>query len=166
MLRHYSSRIGRIKFWILVVIPLVYYVSILLDALGIYNPKTEAELFIYYVYASLNGIIGGLLLGMLFWSISRSMKPNKKVMNYLLLCSFGLVLLSIATVAQVSVAAFPPYGIASFSMLTLSSYMIIVGLYSAATSISQDVRLRQYIRNLGKHIQVSSALSERLKWKR
>jgi hypothetical protein len=150
MLRHYSSRIGRLKFWILVLIPSVYYISILLDALGIYNPESEAELFNYYVYASLNGIIGGLLLGMLFWSISRTMKPNKKVMNYLLLCSFGLVLLSIATVAQVSVAAFPPYGIASFSMLTLSSYMIIVGLYSAATSISQDVRLRQYIRNLGK----------------
>jgi hypothetical protein len=150
MLRHYSARIGRIKFWILVLIPSVYYISILLDALGIYNPESEAEQFNYYVYASLNGIIGGVLLGLLFWSISRTMKPNKSVMNYLLLCSYGLVLLSVATVAQVSVAAFPPYGIASFSMLTLSSYMIIVGLYSAATSISQDVRLRQYIRNLGK----------------
>jgi hypothetical protein len=150
MLRHYSARIGRIKFWILVLIPSVYYSSILLDTLGIYNPESEAELFNYYVYASLNGIIGGVLLGLLFWSISRTMKPNKSVMNYLLLCSYGLVLLSIATVGQVSVAAFPPYGIASFSMLTLSSYMIIVGLYSAATSISQDVRLRQYIRNLGK----------------
>ena len=74
------------------------------------------------------------------------MKPNKAVMNYLLLCSYGLVLLSIATVGQVSVAAFPPFGIAAFSMLSLSSYMIILGFYSAATSISQDVRLRQYIR--------------------
>ncbi|MGH7481066.1 MAG: hypothetical protein ACRELV_02850, partial [Longimicrobiales bacterium] len=150
MLRHYSARIGHVKFWILVLIPSVYYGSILLDALGIYNPESEAELFNYYVYASLNGIVGGVLLGLLFWSISRTMKPNKSVMNYLLLCSYGLVLLSIATVGQVSVAAYPPYGIASFSMLTLSSYMIIVGLYSAATSISQDVRLRQYIRNLGK----------------
>ena len=49
---------------------------------------------------------------------------------------------------QVSVAAFPPFGIAAFSMLSLSSYMIILGFYSAATSISQDVRLRQYIREL------------------
>lgn len=150
MLRHYSARIGRVRFWILVLIPSVYYSSILLDALGIYNPESEGELFNYYVYASLNGIIRGVLLGLLFWSISRTMKPNQSVMNYLLLCSYGLVLLSIATVGQVSVAAFPPYGIASFSMLTISSYMIIIGLYSAATSISQDVRLRQYIRNLGK----------------
>ena len=150
MLRHYSARIGRVKFWILVIVPSVYYGSILLDALGIYTPESEGELFNYYIYASLNGIIGGVLLGLLFWSISRTMKPNKSVVNYLLLSADGLVLLSIATVAQVWVAAFPPYGIASFSMLTLSSYMIIVGLYSAAASISQDVRLRQYIRNLGK----------------
>jgi hypothetical protein len=148
MLRHYSARIGRIKFWIMVLVPSIYYISILLDALGIYVPESEAELFNYYIYASLNGIIGGVLLGLLFWSISRTMKPNKAVMNYLLLCSYGLVLLSIATVGQVSVAAFPPFGIAAFSMLSLSSYMIILGFYSAATSISQDVRLRQYIREL------------------
>jgi hypothetical protein len=148
MLRHYSARIGRIKFWIMVLVPSIYYISILLDALGIYVPESEAEQFNYYIYASLNGIIGGVLLGLLFWSISRTMKPNKAVMNYLLLCSYGLVLLSIATVGQVSVAAFPPFGIAAFSMLSLSSYMIILGFYSAATSISQDVRLRQYIREL------------------
>jgi len=150
MLRHYSAKIGRIKFWIMVLVPSIYYISILLDALGIYVPESETELFNYYVYASLNGIIGGVLLGLLFWSISRTMKPNKSVVNYLLLCSYGLVLLSIATVGQVSVAAFPPFGIAAFSMLPLSSYMIILGFYCAATSISQDVRLRQYIRELGK----------------
>lgn len=149
MLRHYSPRIGRAKFWIMVLIPSAYYSSILLNTLGIYNPESEEELFNFYIYAALNGIIGGVLLGLLFWSISRTMKPNKSVMNYLLMCSYGLVLLSVATASQVSVAAFPPYGIASFSMLPLSSYMIIVGLYSAAASISQDVRLRQYIRNLG-----------------
>jgi hypothetical protein len=150
MLRHYSAKIGRIKFWIMVLVPSIYYISILLDALGIYVPESETELFNYYIYASLNGIIGGVLLGLLFWSISRTMKPNKAVMNYLLLCSYGLVLLSIATVGQVSVAAFPPFGIAAFSMLPLSSYMIILGLYSAATSISQDIRLRGYIKDLCK----------------
>lgn len=150
MLRHYSARLGRIKFWIMVLVPSIYYISILLDALGIYVPESDAELFNYYVYASLNGVIGGILLGLLFWSISRTMKPNKAVMNYLLLCSYGLVLLSIATVGQVSVAAYPPFGIAAFSMLPLSSYMIILGFYSAATSIAQDVRLRQYIREMCK----------------
>jgi hypothetical protein len=148
MLRHYSAKIGRTKFWVLVLLPSVYYVSILVDELGIYVPKTDAELFNFYVFSSLNGIVGGILLGFFFWSISRTMKPNKSVANYLLLCSFGFILLSIATVGQVSVASYPPFGFVTFSMLTLSSYVIILGLYSAANSISQDVRLRQYIKDL------------------
>jgi hypothetical protein len=46
--------------------------------------------------------------------------------------------------------AYPPYGFVTFAMLTLSSYMIILGLYSTAVSISQDIRLRQYIKDLSK----------------
>ena len=148
MLRHYSSKVGRAKFWTLVLLPSLYYVSILLDTLGIYTPESETDLFNYYIYSSLNGIVGGALLGFLFWSISRTMRPNKSVSNYLVICSYGFVLLSIATVGQVSVAAYPPFGFATYAMLTLSSYMIIIGLYAAASSISQDVRLRQYIKDL------------------
>ncbi len=148
MLRHYSNKVGRAKFWTLVLLPSLYYVSTLLDTLGIYTPESETDLFNYYVFSSLNGIVGGALLGFLFWSISRTMRPNKSVSNYLVICSYGFVLLSVASVGQVSVAAYPPYGFATYAMLTLSSYMIIIGLYAAASSISQDVRLRQYIKDL------------------
>ena len=148
MLRHYSGKIGQAKFWTLILLPSLYAVSILLDRLGIYVPESETALFNYYVYSSLSGVIGGILLGFLFWSISRSMRPNKFVSTYLRLCSFGFILLPIAWVGQVSVAAYPPFGLVAFAMLTLSSYTIILGLYSAASSISQDVRLRQYIKDL------------------
>jgi hypothetical protein len=148
MLRHYSGKIGQAKFWTLVLLPSLYAISILLDRLGIYVPESETALFNYYVYSSLSGVIGGILLGFLFWSISRSMRPNKFVSTYLRLCSFGFILLPIAWVGQVSVAAYPPFGFVAFAMLTLSSYTIILGLYSAASSISQDVRLRQYIKDL------------------
>jgi hypothetical protein len=148
MLRHYSSKIGRAKFWTLVLLPSLYYVITLSNSLGFYAPESKTDLFNYYVFSSLNGIVGGALLGFLFWSISRTMRPNKSVSNYLLMCSYGFVLLSVATVGQVSVAAYPPYGFATYAMLTLSSYMIIIGLYAAASSISQDVRLRQYIKDL------------------
>jgi hypothetical protein len=48
------------------------------------------------------------------------------------------------------VAAYPPFRFAAFAVLTLSSHTVILGLYSAASSISQDVRLRQYIKDLTK----------------
>ncbi len=49
MLRHYSNKVGRAKFWILVLLPSLYYVTILLDTLGIYTPQSEMDLFNYYV---------------------------------------------------------------------------------------------------------------------
>lgn len=148
MLRHYSRKIGQAKFWMLVLLPSLYAMTILLDRLGIYEPGSETELFYYYVYSASSGVIGGFLLGFLFWSISRSMQPNKSVTNYLHLCTFGFILLPIAWVGQVSVASYPPFGFAAFAMLPLSSYTVIVGLYSAASSISQDVKLRHYIKDL------------------
>jgi hypothetical protein len=93
MLRHYSSKVERAKFWILVLLPSLYYVTILLDTLGIYTPQSETDLFNYYVFSSVNGIVGGALLGVLIWSISRTMRPNKSVSNYLLICFYGFVLL-------------------------------------------------------------------------
>jgi hypothetical protein len=147
MLRHYLAKIGHIKFWILVLLPLLYFVSTLIDTFGLYTPKTDTERFNYFVYVSLNGIIGGILIGLLFWSISTKMRPNKSVASYLLLCAYGFILQSVASAASVLGASYPPFGYASLSVLPLSSYMIILGLYSTAISISQDVRLRKYIKD-------------------
>jgi hypothetical protein len=148
MLRHYSVKTGPVKFWILILLPLVYFTSTLVDTSGVYIPKSDTEKFNYYVYASLVGIIGGLLLGFLFWIISRAMKPNRSVANYLIFCAYGFILQSVAAVGGVSAASYPPFGYTSLSMSTLSSFMVILGLYSTAISISQDVRLRKYIKDL------------------
>jgi hypothetical protein len=43
-------------------------------------------------------------------------------------------------------APFPPLGLLSASYFGLSSYLIFIGLYSSAVSISQDSRLRVSIR--------------------
>ena len=150
MLHHYANKMGRLKFWILLLLPLMYYASTLIDIIGVYVPESDEEFFYYYLYASLIGVVGGGLLGFAFWTISNALKPNKAVMTYLRLCACGFVLNSIASVASISAAPYPPFGAVSVSVLTLSSYMIILGLYSTAISISQDIRLRQFIKNMTK----------------
>ena len=150
MLHHYASKMGRLKFWILLLLPLVYYASTLIDIVEIYVPQSDQEIFNYYLYASLIGVAGGGLLGFAFWTISNALKPNKAVMNYLRLCACGFILNVTASVASISAAPYPPFGAVSISVLTLSSYMIILGLYSTAVSISQDIRLRQFIKNMTK----------------
>src|SRR5712692_5727903 len=42
---------------------------------------------------------------------------------------------------------YPPFGLATISFLGLSSYLVLVGIYSSAISLSEDSKLRQSIRN-------------------
>ena len=148
MLHHYARKMGRLRFWVLLLLPLVYYIGNLVEVIGLYVPETDDEIFYYYLYSSLRAVVGGGLLGFAFWKISNALSPNTAVMSYLRLCACGFVLYSVATVGTISAAPYPPYGVMSISILTLSLYIIILGLYSTAVSISQDIRLRQYIRNL------------------
>ena len=43
-------------------------------------------------------------------------------------------------------AAYPPFGLASLSFTGLACYLIYTGLYSSAITVSQDLVLRQSIR--------------------
>jgi hypothetical protein len=42
-------------------------------------------------------------------------------------------------------APYPPFGLASVSFMGLSSYLLMVGIYSSAVSVSLDVELRKTI---------------------
>jgi hypothetical protein len=46
------------------------------------------------------------------------------------------------------VTSYPPFGLATISFMGLSSYLILVGIYSAAVSVSEDIKLRQSIRKI------------------
>jgi hypothetical protein len=61
--------------------------------------------------------------------------------------AYGLVLLFTSNQANVLInASYPPFGIACASMIGLSSYLVMVGIYSSATSLAHDAKLRQTIR--------------------
>ena len=46
----------------------------LVDSFGLYVPELDTDFFDYYVYVSLNGVIGGVLLGFAFWTIAKAMR--------------------------------------------------------------------------------------------
>jgi hypothetical protein len=67
----------------------------------------------------------------------------------MIISAFGLVLLFTSNQALVLLAStFPPFGLATTSFVGLSSYLLLVGIYSSAISVSEDSKLRQSIRNL------------------
>jgi hypothetical protein len=88
----------------------------------------------------------GILFGVAFLSVARTLKIGTTVRNYMIIAAYGFLLFYIAGSAFVSQAAYPPYGLISVSFTGLSCYLIYNGLYFSAISVSQDMTLRQSIR--------------------
>ena len=62
------------------------------------------------------------------------------------MCVRLFILLFISNQVTLVATSFPPYGTATISYFGLSSYLILIGLYAAALSVSQDVALRKSIK--------------------
>jgi hypothetical protein len=151
LLHHYSRRLGLIKYWIIVLIPLVYFLSqfqgVVLDVftpLRALNPILFAVS--YTLIFSATQSVGGILFGIAFWSIARNIQ-NKVVKNYLVISAYGMVLLFTANQPlSLTLIPFPPFGLATISFLSLSAYLIFIGIYSASLSVALDSKLRSMIR--------------------
>lgn len=145
LLLHEYIRRWRLRHWILVCIPLLYFLGTFVDNTGLYVPSSDSEWLTYYLYQSLNSTAGGLLFGFAFLVIARNIH-NDTVKGYMIISAYGFVLLFISNQVTLVASSYPPFGAATILCFGLSSYLILVGLYSAALSVSQDAGLRKSIR--------------------
>ena len=151
MLQGYRKKLGRWKYWILMFIPLLYFLSqfqpVVLNFLLSYV-SDDPMLFnlVYVIMVDASRPIGGVLFSLAFILVARKLQ-NREVKGYLVMTGIGLLLLLISYEAQALVTApFPPLGLLSGSYFGLATYLIFIGLYSSAVSISQDSKLRASIR--------------------
>ena len=150
LLYHYSKKTKTPKMIIILALPILGYTATILDALNIYDTETNPDLFYYYIFQSLASISGGVLFAFSFWFISKRL-PESPVKTFLKITSLGFILLYLSNHVDVTAANYPPYGINSLSLLALSSYFVLFGLYSSALSLSQDITLRQHLRSIARN---------------
>jgi hypothetical protein len=150
LLHHYSKRIGRIKFWIIFSIPLIYfslqYQTSLLEILLPFR-MTNPVLFgiIYTLLFSAAKPIGGILAGVAFWTIAKSVN-QVYIKYYMMLSACGIMLLFSSNIGGRLVApSFPPTELVVISFMVLSSYYLLIGIYHSAISVAQDTKLRRYV---------------------
>jgi hypothetical protein len=155
LLRTYSNLRGKIKFWIMIFIPLIFFFgqfqSLVLDLLHEYR-KLNPPLFgvIYTISFSATKPIGGILFGLAFWAISRRIN-QKEIKDYMMISAFGIMLLFTSNqITSLILVPFPPFGIVTTAFFGLASYLILVGIYSSAISVSEDMTIRKYIRHSAK----------------
>jgi signal transduction histidine kinase len=145
LLHYYSNRteskkIGTIKFWVILAIPLVLY---LVGSGLIYSLPSDIPYRFYFRLVFRAGTIGSsVLFGLAFYIITRKL-ASIKVKDYLIISAMGIIIIGIAN--EIS-ALQQTYGAAAHSLVLLASYLFSIGLYCSALSVSQDSSLRKSIR--------------------
>ncbi|MDQ3838762.1 MAG: hypothetical protein M3297_05795 [Thermoproteota archaeon] len=147
LLYPYIKKLGKVKFWIIMGLAMVYYlVYFPLFVLGYFTPSENVDAMTNILIFSLGGIFTGIIFGAAFLLTARTLQREVFLRNHLLLAAYGFLLFYIAGSAMASQAAYPPFGLASVSFTGLSCYLIYSGLYSSAVTVSQDMVLRRSIR--------------------
>jgi hypothetical protein len=120
----------------------VYFVT---EPLFTMAASDQNLMFYYFILFSFWNVAGGAIFGAAFLRVARSIKQGA-VKDYMTIAGCGLILLFVSGSATVIHNPYPPFGLATISFVGLSSYMVLLGLYSSAVSVSQDARLRLSIR--------------------
>ena len=150
LLRRQRKKWGAIKFYIAIAGPLVYYLGIIQVIIsGIltqYNILNAVDIYALNVVNSiLTKPVGGILFGVAFWMVARSLSDTK-ISDYMKLSAIGIMLLSISNQdASIYLLPFPPFGLLTITFMGLSSYLLYIGIYYSSISISMNAQLRKTI---------------------
>ena len=151
LMRHHSARLGQVKYWLIVCIPLGYFFSQFAPSLlnlfyefRASDPVTFG--IVYNLIFGLSKVVGGVLFGIAFWTIARSL-GQIQVREYMVISAYGLILLFVSNQAIFLVNYnYPPFGLATISFVGFSCFLVMIGIYSAAISVGQDIQLQSLIR--------------------
>ena len=153
LLHTYSKKLGKVKLWTIIAIPVASFLSIFVIitpfVMSISNDSHDSIFEIIVVDAlgyTLPALVSGILFGLPFWIIARSLNHNSALQDYMFIAGSGFALFEVAITSNVILAPYPPLGLASVSFVGISSYLMLLGIYSSAISMSGDVKLRQAIR--------------------
>ena len=154
-LLHYQiKKIGKIRFFTLVTLPLVLFFFVFIyhyDELYSLTENMnfdESIVFMLQIFIVMFSIaLCGILYGIGFKSVANLLKMSPQIERYLIMASYGIILFFICANASIVGASFPPFGIPSIIFLPFASLLFYVGIYYSIIAISNDIRVRKYIRN-------------------
>ena len=125
LLKGYTNRIGKKKFWFLVSIPLAYqtFVVTVSNANSLITDPNLIEILyspqIQFLVA-INGQISGLFFAVTLWTFARKTR-QKSMKNFFIISSLGIIsLISAIQPGSPFYAAYPPFGLVTLSFLGLS----------------------------------------------
>jgi signal transduction histidine kinase len=154
LLHTYSKKLGKIKFWAIITIPIASFLSIFVIVTPFvmsisHNSSDTDTIFKVIVDAlgyTLPAVVSSILFGFPFFMIAKRLNHSGILKDYMIIAGSGFALFALGTSGSVMLASYPPLGLASVSFVGLSCYLILIGIYYSTISMSEDVKLRQAIR--------------------
>jgi hypothetical protein len=140
----------KIGFYLLVIIPLLYYLGIFqwIISFVLVNSDMLSTLQVYtfnIIGSILVRPVGGAILGVAFLIVSRKIH-DPSVKNYMRLSALGIMLLAISNEdARIYLLPYPPFGLVTISFMGISSYLLMVGIYYSSVSTSMNSQIRSMI---------------------
>ncbi len=151
ILRHHSRRMGKPRYWLIISLPLVSFLiglTPIMLSLPVTNTYFDPGLLLFRIMAISALIANGVLFGVVFLAIARSMRNHisSLIIDYLNVAAYGVALLYISFAANIAHGSYPPFGVAAYSFIGAASYFFMSGIYSSAISVSTDIQMRSIIR--------------------
>ena len=154
LMKYYRERlINDIIYWTILLLPLAYFVityfyqfflaKILISYLAV-DPITVS--IILGAFLSLSKPIGGLLFAIAFWNIARTISYEKNIRTYMIISGWGILLIFGANQAVTQIVnPYPPFGLATITVLVMGSFLMLLGIYNSAMLVSANNELRKSI---------------------
>ena len=154
LMNYYKEKlINAIVYWIILSIPLVYFIITYfyqyflgnLISSFLENDPVSVSI-ILGAFLALSKPIGGFLFGLVFWNISRIIGYERNIKIYMIISGWGILLIFSSNQAATQIVLpYPPFGLATITVLVSASYLMLLGIYNSATLVSANNELRRSI---------------------
>ena len=147
-LSKYRTKMARIKFFLIISIPLIYYIFPLQGYFediffSLLQSSPVSYSITYIIIFSATKQVGALLFSLAFW-IASTLVYDKRTRKSLLVTSIGMaILFSTLELSPLSLHIYPPYGFVTQAFIPLGSYLLFIGIFTSAKNISRDSELRK-----------------------
>ena len=107
-------------------------------------------------FLSISKPVGGLIFAVAFWNIAKIIRYELSLKTYMIISGWGIFLIFSANqaVAQI-VSPYPPFGLATITVLNLGAFFMMIGIYNSAKLVAVNNNLRNSIH---KHVLESRLL--------
>ena len=148
LLSEYRYKLGRIKYFTLMSIPMVYYLFTFQGYFGnvfsqlvLHYPVTFGVT--YTLFFSSTKQIGALLFSISFLIVA-SLVTNERFRKSSLISAIGIaILFGSIEITTLQYRLYPPFGLVTEAFMPLGAYLLLAGLVTSATSVARDAQLRK-----------------------